>query len=248
MLRQKQANWELRELDKLKDRIITNTSHELRTPLNGIIGLSDLILQEYENKVDDELIESIRLISKSGVRLSLIVNDILDLAQLKSRRIVFHFQPFNMSHLIKEVLSLCQPLIINDQVKIIFEEESGNFTIEQEKYRIQQVLFNLIGNAIKFTKEGKITIKCSLQDGFLWTYIEDTGIGIPKNKQSRLFEGFEQVDSGDNRQHQGSGLGLAICKEICIMLGGEINLHSEFGKGTLLSFSFPMEHLSQEKD
>jgi len=241
--RQKQINWELKELDKLKDRILTNTSHELRTPLNGIIGLSDLIVLEYEDEVKDELIQSVRLIGKSGTRLALIVNDILDLAQLKAHRISFYSEPFDLSKLISEVITLCRPLIKTDNLKIKFTDEGKEISVTQDMQRIQQVLFNLIGNAVKFTEKGEITVSCEQQSDHLWVHVKDTGIGIPADKIERVFKGFEQVDNSDTRKHQGSGIGLAISREIVTALGGKIQLKSELGKGTHVSFSFPSKHL-----
>lgn len=243
LLRQKEVNNELKELDKLKDRILTNTSHELRTPLNGIIGLSELLLIDYENKVDDELIKSIQLIKKSGVQLSVIVNDILDLAQLKSQRMPFRYQEFNISTLISEVLTLCKPMLQDKQVTLEFDEEACKIDVTQEKQRIQQVLFNLISNAIKFTPEGKIHVYCTQQPNILWCHVQDSGIGIPEAKIKRVTQGFEQVDSGNNRVYEGSGIGLAICQEIASALGGELLMQSKPGKGTLVSFGFPILHL-----
>lgn len=240
LTRQKQVNWELQELDKLKDRILTNTSHELRTPLNGIIGLSELIVLEYENEVEDELIKSIRLIGQSGTRLALIVNDILDLAQLKSGKIRFSMQEFDLVNLIKEVIVLCQPLIKTNLVKIAFLEKDENIIISQDKHRIQQVLFNLIGNAIKFTDEGSISVHCEKHNEDFLIEIKDTGIGIPFDKVHRIFEGFEQVDNGNSRRNQGSGIGLAICREIVTALGGEISIQSKINKGSTVSFKLPL--------
>ncbi len=242
---QNQVNLELKELDKLKDTILTNTSHELRTPLNGIIGLSDLIILEYEDKIDDDLIRSIKLIANSGAKLALIVNDLLDLAQLKSGRIVLNYQVFDVSVLINDVIRLCRPLLKTSLVKITFVEKN-NLSICQDLNRIQQVLFNLVGNAIKFTESGEINISCELRSEFLWFHISDTGIGIPNDKIERVFKGFEQVDNSNSKTHEGSGLGLAICLETVTLLGGKINLRSELGKGTIVSFYVPV--LTQDEN
>ncbi|HFB64363.1 MAG TPA: ATP-binding protein, partial [Aeromonadales bacterium] len=110
----------------------------------------------------------------------------------------------------------------------------------QDLNRIQQVLFNLVGNAIKFTESGEINISCELRSEFLWFHISDTGIGIPSDKIERVFKGFEQVDNSNSKTHEGSGLGLAICLETVTLLGGKINLRSELGKGTIVSFYVPV--------
>jgi signal transduction histidine kinase len=239
--RQKQINWELQELDKLKDRILTNTSHELRTPLNGIIGLSEILVADYEDKVEDALIKSIRLIGKSGVHLSYIINDILDLAQLKSKRISVKLEEFDLYQTIIESVTICQPLIKSPNVKLNFTTPPSEIMIKQDQKRVKQVLFNLIGNAVKFTNEGQVLVSVETQDEHIWVTVSDTGIGIPKDKQDRVFEGFEQVDSSNSRRHQGSGIGLAITKEIVQLLGGEIQLESEDEQGTCIKFSLPRQ-------
>lgn len=244
LARQKQVNWELKQLDKLKDQILANTSHELRTPLNGIIGLSELIIMEYEESVEDDLIKSIRLIGKSGTQLALIVNDILDLAQLKSGRMAFKNKEFDLIALINDVCDLCEPLIKKVPIKFVFNQQQQTLLVIQDEQRVQQLLFNLIGNATKFTNEGEVTIKCELTNEYLKVQIKDTGIGIPADKLQRVFKGFEQVDGSNTRKHSGSGIGLAICKELINSLEGNIQLESELGKGTNITFSLPLQTLT----
>ena len=240
IIRHKQLNSELKELDKLKDRILTNTSHELRTPLNGIIGLSDIILIEYEETLDEELKHSIDLIKKSGLQLAEIINDILDFAQLKSQRMPFNYEKIDLIDIINNVIELCQPTCKKYEAEIIFTDEKNTFDIYQDKQRLRQILFNLIGNAIKFTPNGIVSVFCEKKTDLLWIHIKDNGIGIPQDKLERIFKGFEQVNPENNREQAGSGLGLAISKELVIALGGEISINSELGKGTDISFGFPI--------
>ena len=241
ILRHQQVNQELKELDKLKDRILTNTSHELRTPLNGIIGLSDIILAEYEGQLDVELQQSIELIGKSGHQLSEIVNDILDLAQLKANKMSFRYQTFNLPQLIRDAIALCKPLLLKTETSVIFEPEDDNLEITQDKKRVQQILFNIIGNALKFTPAGSVKVKFKVDNDLLYITIKDTGIGIPTNRIDRIFEGFEQVNASNTRTISGSGLGLAISKELAQALGGDITIKSELDEGTTVSFYFPIK-------
>ena len=236
--RQKKVNQELLELDQLKDRILTNTSHELRTPLNGIIGLADVILMTSEDELSESTKEQIKLIGNSGKQLSEIVDDILDLAQLRTRKMTFHFSRFDINLLIEEVIQLCQTTQ-NKSVAIEFFKSDIPLMINQDKKRTRQILFNLIGNATKFTQKGSISINCSLDDQFVLFSVQDSGIGIPENKLERIFEGFEQVDSKDSRQFGGSGLGLAICREIATALGGNIIVESEINIGTTMTVYLP---------
>ena len=239
ILRQKRLNEELKRLDKVKDRILTNTSHELRTPLNGIIGLSQVLLIENEDKLEQESLDHLKLIEKSGNQLSEIVDDILDLAKLRTHYVNFKPSEFSISPLINEVILTCRPLLKNKAVEMSIDERSEDCQLLQDRTRLKQVLFNLIGNAAKFTPEGSISVKAKSISDKLEIVVKDTGIGIPENMQDRVFEGFEQVDASDSRENGGSGLGLAICKEIVEGLGGKIKLESQLGKGTCVSVTIP---------
>lgn len=237
---QKMLNDELKELDKLKDRILANTSHELRTPLNGIIGMTEVILMQHENEIDADLKNSVKLIAKSGKQLSSIINDILDLAQLKSGKIKFNYSSFNLPKLIKEVVQLCQALSHNKKITMDFYCEQDLSEIYHDKKRVQQILYNLIGNAVKFTDEGSITVNACYQQTNIYVEIIDTGIGVPESKIDKIFEGFEQVDANNNRKNTGSGLGLAICRELIHAMQGEIKMVSKLNHGTTVSFSVPI--------
>ncbi|WP_196139949.1 ATP-binding protein [Aliikangiella sp. G2MR2-5] len=241
IMRQKRLNEELKRLDKVKDRILTNTSHELRTPLNGIVGLSQILQMENVGQLDSESIEHLKLIEKSGIQLSEVVNDILDLAKLKTHFMTFKPDQFELSQLVLEVIRICKPLLNSPDVEICYQPE-GEVLLFHDRARIKQVLFNLIGNSVKFTVQGKITISHMVNNNQLQLIVEDTGIGIPKNMQERVFEGFEQVNAEDNRSHSGSGLGLAICQEIVQALHGKIFLNSELGKGTTIEVHIPLEY------
>ncbi|TQV88643.1 tetratricopeptide repeat-containing sensor histidine kinase [Aliikangiella coralliicola] len=236
-----QVNNELKELDKLKDRILTNTSHELRTPLNGIIGLSDIIETEHGDNLDPEILESVRLIGKSGTQLSETVDDILDLARLKNRKMPFKYSDFDLISVINEVIKLCESLTNGPEVSFDFDAQDDSLTIHHDKKRVQQLLFNLIGNAAKFTENGSIRIRYAMLDDNVRISVSDTGVGIPADKIERIFEGFEQVNPNDNRSHTGSGLGLAISRELISNMNGSIDLQSELGIGTTVSIEFPVK-------
>jgi len=242
--RQKKVNEELKRLDKVKDRILTNTSHELRTPLNGIVGLSQILLIENEGKLDDESLEHIKLIEKSGNQLSEIVDDILDLAKLRTHFISFKPSEFSLTPLINEVILTCRPLLKNEHVSLQFCQSEEEVLLFHDRTRLKQVLLNLIGNAAKFTPSGKIDVSVNTIKGHVLVKVQDTGIGIPKNMLGRVFQGFEQVDAADNRENGGSGLGLAICSEIVNALNGRINLSSELGTGTIVEVQLPLKYQS----
>jgi len=237
--RQKKLNRQLEELDVVKDRVLTNTSHELRTPLNGIIGLSDIIIQDEESQVSESTLNSLRLIKSSGIQLAEVINDILELSKLKSSKLTIVNSEFDLQELLNDVVAVCEPQAGSSNLEIINVKSPSSTIVLQDRGRMQQILFNIIGNAVKFTKEGVITISTKIEDDEIRVFVKDTGIGIPEDKQERIFEGFEQVDSSNTREKSGSGLGLAISRGIAEALGGEITLESKLGVGTTVQLRVP---------
>ncbi|MCF6193451.1 MAG: ATP-binding protein [Kangiellaceae bacterium] len=241
--RQQALNTQLRELDIVKDRVLTNTSHELRTPLNGIIGLSDIIIQDEKETLSSSTLNSLKLIKKSGEQLALVINDILEFSKLKSKKLTVINIDFSLTSLINEVIKVCEPSTANKDVVVKFESGDSTLDIHQDRGRVQQILFNVIGNAIKFTRQGEILVSASCKNNELTIRVKDSGIGIPDDKAERIFEGFEQVDSSDSREHAGSGLGLAISRGLAEALGGSLALSSTLGKGTEVEIRLPCRGL-----
>jgi len=237
--RQQALNKQLRELDIVKDRVLTNTSHELRTPLNGIIGLSDIILQNEEEKLSSSTLSSLKLIKKSGEQLALVINDILEFSRLKSKKLTVVKSTFCLTSIIRDVITVCEPSTVNKDVVIKYETHEEAFDVYQDRGRIQQILFNVIGNAIKFTRHGMVLVSAVANNDELLITVKDTGIGIPAEKTERIFEGFEQVDASDSREHSGSGLGLAISRGLAEALGGSLKLSSTLGEGTEIEIRLP---------
>ncbi len=237
--RQKELNKQLEELDIVKDRVLTNTSHELRTPLNGIIGLSDIIIHDPDNGISDTTLDSIKLIKSSGEQLALVINDILQMSKLKNNKVTIINSQFKLAELVSDVISICLPLADKQNNTIEYKQETSDISITQDRGRLQQILFNVIGNAVKFTHHGKVEISTEVEENDLVIFISDTGIGIPEDNIKRIFKGFEQVDSSNSREQQGSGLGLAISRGLAEALGGSLNLHSTLGKGTQVQIVIP---------
>jgi len=244
---QQKVNQKLTELDRVKDRILTNTSHELRTPLNGIIGLSDIILQDSNSGLKSESKDLLKLIKSSGEQLALVINDILEMSKLKSKNFTTKNSEFDLLELIQDVIAVCSPLADKKNIPILFVPEKTQCTIVQDKNRLQQVLFNIVGNAVKFTDEGEVIIQTEVTSDHLVVTVVDTGIGIPKDQTTRVFEGFEQVDSSNSREHQGSGLGLAISRDIAIAMGGKLKLESKIDQGTSVTITLPLRKLPRQK-
>ncbi len=230
---------ELQRLHDLKDQLIANTSHELRTPLNGIVGLSDVLLADQQISDNDDLRQQVETIRSCGERLTAMVTDILDLSRLRASGGDLLVGDVDLSALAREVLTLLQPLAERKglQVKLQMAEES--LSVRADGERLRQILHNLIGNAIKFTDAGAVTLQIDADARQVQVHVCDTGIGIPADRLTEIFEPFAQIDSSNRRRHDGAGLGLAIARQLVAAHGGELRVESELGSGSTFSFTLP---------
>jgi two-component system, sensor histidine kinase ChiS len=231
----------LQEIDKLKDEFLANTSHELRTPLNGIIGLAESLRDGVEGEVPEAIRHSLGLIATGGKRLATLVDDILDFAKLRNKGLNLHKKVVDLSVLVDVVISLTKPLI--GDKKIVLENLLGeNFPgVIADEDRVLQILYNLIGNAVKFTEQGYIRVEATIAEHNLAVYITDSGIGIAENKLQDIFEAFQQADGHLERHHGGTGLGLTISKQLVELHGGVLTVESIQGKGSTFCFTLPYE-------
>jgi signal transduction histidine kinase/class 3 adenylate cyclase len=237
---------ELRKIDKLKDEFLANTSHELRTPLNGIIGLTDSLKDGVAGKLAPKVMENLEMISNSGKRLAHLVNDILDFSRLKNSDLELDIRPVDLHATADVVLKLLEPLFKDKGLTGINEIPEKNILVAADENRLQQILYNLIGNSIKFTHEGSIRIFCKEKEGMLAISVSDTGIGIEKDKFSDIFKSFEQADGSTARQYGGTGLGLAVTKQLVELHGGSIAVDSAPGQGAIFTFTLPLSELDQK--
>lgn len=235
------ANRELHRLDALKDEFLANISHELRSPLQGIIGLSETLIGGALGPLDQQAMNNLHLIISNARRLGSLVNDILDFSKLRNFDIVLQRTAVDIHAVVSLVVSLLQPIINRKSLKVQNRIRTKSEYVDGDPDRLQQILMNLIDNAIKFTDRGKITISVDKQSSNdrVVIVVADTGIGIPADKKERIFEEFEQVDGSTTRSHSGTGLGLAITKKLVELHDGEIWVESEPGKGSCFYFSIP---------
>lgn len=230
----------LKQVDKLKDQFLANTSHELRTPLNGIIGLSESLKDGVAGKLSGKAIENLDMIVNSGKRLSNLVNDILDFSKLKNKDLSLAIQPVDIYPVADLVLKVSSALAKGKALKLVNAIPKDIPLIEADENRLQQILYNLVGNAIKFTEKGKVEINAVEDSGFLSVWVSDTGIGIAEDKFDAIFKSFEQVDGDETRAYGGTGLGLAVTKQLVELHGGKIKVESEVGVGSTFRFTLPL--------
>ena len=236
-----EQNKNLRRLDELKDEFLANTSHELRTPLNGIIGIAESLIDGATGVLPEDTRRNLRLVSAGGRRLSSLVNDILDFSRLQYQDIVLRLRPVDLESAIDLVLQLSAPLVGTRKLELLHKRAPVPMVFADEE-RLQQILHNLVGNAIKFTKSGLVVVTCRPAESMegVEVVVADTGIGIPKDKQAIIFESFAQADGSVAREYGGTGLGLSITKRLVELHGGTLWVESEPGEGARFIFSLPL--------
>ncbi len=233
------ANQRAEEHDKLKSAFLANMSHEVRTPMNGILGFSQLLLDGTIDNAERE--EFVGIIQNCGNQLLAIINDLIDISKIEANQISLNPTPVNINELLNEQLLLFKPKAEANHLTL--EKESTTLapasTIMVDGTRLRQIISNLIGNAIKFTPEGRISYGCIRKHDVIEFYVKDTGVGIPASKQAYIFERFRQVETELARQTSGTGLGLAISKALVSKMGGKIWVESEPGHGSTFRFTIP---------
>lgn len=243
------VNQRLRQVDQLKDQFLANTSHELRTPLHGIIGLSESMIDQTETPRHRENLE---MIVSSGRRLASMVDDILDFSKLREKEIVLQRKAVDMHTLAGIVLRSLAPLARGKYLQLINDIPADPPPVAGDENRLQQVLYNLVGNAVKFTETGFVRLGSREilpptsrggedgASGKITFFVEDTGIGIPEDKRKAIFQEFEQGDGATTREYAGTGLGLSISKRLVELHGGEMWVESEVGRRSTFFFSLPV--------
>jgi len=235
-----QAVENLQQADKVKDEFLAITSHELRTPLYGIIGIAEGLREGVEGSISKSMESQLSMIVNSGKRLSELVDDILDFSKLKHSSVDMKIQEINVFELVNVVLVMCNPLVGDKSLKLNNKIQKSLPTVSADQNQLIQIFYNLIGNAIKYTVQGSITIDAEIIDGKMKISVTDTGKGIPEEAFEEIFVSFHQIDESLAREVGGTGIGLSITKYLIEMLGGEINVKSSVGVGSTFSFTIPL--------
>ncbi len=236
---QKETAEKLREVDRLKTEFLASMSHELRTPLNSIIGFSRVILKGIDGPLSDLQKQDLEAIHGSGQHLLGLINNILDISKIEAGKMELAFEEVDMKQTIKTVMSTAIGLNKGKPVELKTDIPEDLPTVWADQTRSRQVLLNLVSNASKFTEQGTITCTATYNHQFVTIGVRDTGIGIPSDKLSMIFDEFTQVDASTTRKYGGTGLGLAITRRFVEMHGGKIWVESEEGHGATFYFTLP---------
>lgn len=248
------------EANRAKSTFLANMSHELRTPMNAIIGYSEMLQEEAEDLEQTAFIPDLQKIHGAGKHLLGLINDILDLSKVEAGKMTLFLEDFEVARLAREVADTVQPLAAKNKNRLVVECPGNVGLMKADLTKVRQTLFNLLSNALKFTENGTITLSIERQShadsqspgehprdssdegrSTLTFRVRDTGIGMTREQMARLFQAFEQADSSTSRKFGGTGLGLAISRKFCQLMGGDITVESEPGKGTAFTVTLPAQ-------
>ncbi len=222
-----------------KSEFLAKMSHELRTPLNAVLGYSELLLEDAELDGRGEQIADLQKISAAGKHLLAMVNDILDISKIEAGKMVLHVEDLDLDKLIDEVEATARPLAAKNTNSFVVKRGDSLGTIRADATKLRQAVFNLLSNAAKFTQNGQITLDVSRSAGWVEIAVIDTGIGISSEQQKALFSNFSQASSRIAAVYGGTGLGLSLSQNLCRLMGGQIEIHSELGKGSRFTIRLP---------
>ena len=238
--RERRINLRLRQVDRMKDELLANTSHELRTPLYGMTGLAEALVDGAKGTLASAVKKDLSMIAASGHRLAGLVDDILDFSRLRDDNLELLLKPVDLHALSDIVLTMAGPLAAGKEVELISSVSAGLPAAMADEARLQQVLYNLIGNAVKFTVEGRVEVSGRVDGERLEISVTDTGIGISPQHQERIFASFEQADASIEREYGGAGLGLAVSRRLVELHGGRLWVESKLGEGSRFAFTLPI--------
>ena len=231
------------DANNAKSQFLANMSHELRSPLNAIIGFSELILEEYNNLEEDEVLLDVERIHSSARYLLVIINDILDLSKIEAGKTELMLDNFALSDLLMDIKSMVQPMIDKNANHFILDHDNNLYNVLWDELKVRQIIINLISNSAKFTKNGKIILEVKnyieKNEKYILMKVVDTGIGMSSGEIENIFSPFIQTKSSSFVDQKGTGLGLSITKKYCEMMNGTVSCESVLDKGTTFTIKIP---------
>ncbi|MBN1827939.1 MAG: PAS domain S-box protein [Deltaproteobacteria bacterium] len=225
--------------DRIKSAFLATMSHELRTPLNSIIGFTGILLQGLAGPLNEEQRKQMTMVQGSSRHLLALINDVLDISKIEAGQMEISFTSFALRLSIEKTVKLVSPLAEKKGITLFLDIAEDVATVTTDQRRLEQILLNLLNNAVKFTEKGDVRISCRCDNDYYFLSVSDTGIGIQEEELQGLFQPFHQIDTGLSRKHEGTGLGLSICKKLLDMMGGTIGVESHWGQGSTFTVRFP---------
>jgi signal transduction histidine kinase len=233
---------QLAEASERKSQFLASMSHELRTPLNAIIGLTEMMVTNATRFGTEKALEPLRRVNAAGTHLLSLINEVLDLSKIEAGKLELNPEPVNLARLVDEVIGTAGQLAEKNNNRLVIEAQDNVGAVTTDPMRLKQILLNLLSNSCKFTKEGEIALRVrKVADGRDWVElaVADTGIGLTAEQQAKLFQDFTQADSLTARRYGGTGLGLALSRKLARMMGGDVTVTSEQGKGSVFTVRLP---------
>jgi signal transduction histidine kinase len=242
------ANAKLEEASQHKSQFLANVNHELRTPVSAIIGYARLVLRATEGQIAPLQRENLQDLLNNAERLLNLIDSLLDFAKIEAGKLEVRVEPVRVDEIIHGAISTIEPMLNDGSVRIIREIAPGIPALNTDREKLRQIVLNLLDNAVKFTERGEIKISASQRNGSLKVVVSDTGIGIQKDDLNQIFEEFQRGDLQHAKQYRGTGLGLAIAKRLVNLLGGEITVDSDVGKGSTFTVVLPLDDSLNRKN
>ena len=233
---------QLAEASERKSQFLASMSHELRTPLNAIIGLTEMMVSNAARFGTENALEPLRRVNAAGTHLLGLINEVLDLSKIEAGKLELNPEPVQLARLIDDVIGTAGQLAEKNKNRLIVEAQEDLGSFNADSMRLKQILLNLLSNACKFTKEGEVALRVRrVADGRDWVElaVADTGIGLTAEQQAKLFQEFTQADSLTARRYGGTGLGLALSRKLARLMGGDVTVTSEPGKGSVFTVRLP---------
>lgn len=228
-----------READRIKSAFLATMSHELRTPLNSIIGFTGVMLQGLAGPLNPEQHKQMGMVQNSARHLLSLINDVLDISKIESGQLNLAKDSFDLRSSIEKIVKIVSPMADKKELELRIDISENTGFIKTDQRRLEQIILNLLNNAVKFTDKGHVSISCCMENNNYIMSFSDTGIGIKAEEIPGLFQPFHQIDTGLARKHEGTGLGLSICGKLVEMMGGSINVESSPGHGSVFTVHIP---------
>ena len=235
-------NRQLQMASENKSQFVSSMSHELRTPLNAIIGLTEMMVKNAARFGTEKALEPLQRVHRAGTHLLGLINQVLDLSKIEAGKLELHLQTVGLGPLVDEVVNTARQLAEQNNNRLVLDSQESMGAVTLDAMRLRQILLNLLSNACKFTKEGEVKVRASrVSNGRDWIElsVSDTGIGMTTEQQAKLFEEFSQADASTAQRFGGTGLGLAISRKLARMMGGDVTVESEPGKGSVFTVRIP---------